>query len=75
MIPEPLNRSLLFYSELFTYRDHNQVERRICRLKQLRCVAIRCDRLADSCALIVQLRASTIWPIREHTLGIFALRS
>lgn len=43
-----------------SYRDRNQVERLINRLKQCRRIATRCDKLADSYAAFVQLRAITL---------------
>ena len=44
-----------------TYRDRSQVERLINRRKQFRCIATRYDKLADSHAAFVQLRAIARW--------------
>ena len=58
--PKP-NRLQPPHLDPLTYRDRNQVERLINRLKQFRRVATRYDKLAHSYAAFVQLRAITLW--------------
>lgn len=61
VIPPRPNRLVPPPLDPLTYRDRNQVERLINRLKQFRRVATRYDKLADSYAAFVQLRAITLW--------------
>ena len=58
--PRP-NRLMPPHLDPLTYRDRNQVERLINRRKQFRRIATRYDKLADSYAAFVQLRAITRW--------------
>ena len=61
VIPPRPNRLRPPHLDPLTYRDRNQVERLVNRLKQFRRVATRYDKLADSYAAFVQLRAITLW--------------
>ena len=61
VIPPRPNRLQPPRLDPLAYRDRNQVERLINRLKQFRRVATRYDKLADSYAAFVQLRAITLW--------------
>jgi len=61
VIPPRPNRLQPPHPDPLTYRDRNQVERLINRLKQFRRIATRYDKLADSYAAFVQLRAITLW--------------
>lgn len=51
--PPPLDRA--------TYRDRNQIERLVNRLKQHRRVATRYDKCADSYLAFVYARAILLW--------------
>ena len=61
VIPPRPNRLQPPHLDPLTYRDRNQVERLINRLKQFRRIATRYDKLADSYAAFVQLCAITLW--------------
>ena len=61
VIPPRPNRLQPPHLDPLAYRDRNQVERLINRLKQFRRIATRYDKLADSYAAFVQLRAITLW--------------
>ena len=61
VIPPRPNRLQPPHLDPFTHRDRNQVEWLINRLKQFRRIATRYDKLADSYAAFVQLRAITLW--------------
>ena len=61
VIPPRPNRLQPPHLDPLTYRNRNQVERLINRLKQFRRVATRYDKLAESYAAFVQLRAITLW--------------
>ena len=61
VIPPRPNRLQPPHLDPLTHRDRNQVERLINRLKQFRRIATRYDKLADSYAAFVQLRAITLW--------------
>ena len=61
VIPPRPNRLPPPHLDPLTYRDPNQVERLINRLKQFRRIATRYDKLAHSYAAFVQLRAITRW--------------
>ncbi len=63
VIPPRPNRLQPPHLDPLTYRDRNQVERRINRLNQFRPIATRYDKLADSYAAFVQLRAITLYLI------------
>ena len=61
VIPPRPNRLVPPHLDPLTYRDRNQVERLINRLKPFRRLAMRYDKLADSHAAFVQLRPITCW--------------
>ena len=61
VIPSRPNRLVPPHLDPLSYRNRNQVERLINRLKQFRRVATRYDKLADSYAAFVQLPAITRW--------------
>ncbi len=61
VIPPRPNRLMPPHLDPLTYRGRNPVERLINRLKQFRRIATRYDKLADSYAAFVQLRAITRW--------------
>ena len=61
MMPPRPNRRQPPYLDPLTYRDRNQVERLLNYLKQFRRIATRYDKLVDSYAAFVQLRAITLW--------------
>ena len=61
VIPPRPNRLQPPHLDPLAYRDRNQVERLINHLKQFRRIATRYDKLADSYAAFVQLRAITLW--------------
>ena len=60
VIPPRPNRLQPPRLDPLAYRDRNQVERLVNRLKQFRRIATRYDKLADSYAAFVQLRAITL---------------
>ncbi len=59
VVPPRPNRLVPPRLDPLPYRDRNRVERLVNRLKQFRRVATRYDKLADSFAAFVQLRAIT----------------
>ena len=61
VIPPRPNRKVPLLFDPVTYRDRNQVERLINRLKQPRRVATRYDKLADSYAAFGQVCAIARW--------------
>ena len=61
MIPPRPNRLQPPHLDPLAYRDRDQVERLINRLKQFRRLATHYDKLAHSYAAFVQLRAITLW--------------
>lgn len=61
VIPSWPDRTSPLHLDPVTYRDGNQTERCLNKLKQHRRVATRYAKLAASYAAFVQLRAITLW--------------